>query len=547
MEDEKIIADLLNDNELLNDIDLDEIITDGEVHIKLPQASFVDFDQVVDEITKSPSKPEPLSEEADLLLKQIKDEVKLESKYGPVEKDELQKFERRLSQLKDFKVDKTAVKNKKPVGSVPVAPKIDDFKDGTDGWCCICNEDGQVVCKECDDDVYCNRCFREGHKDNLEMRGHTALTTTQTSTVYTSSILSTVTDTISTVPTLTVESVRGNSENQSQSSDMVFVISVSVVAGIFLLMLLYFTWYYFYRKNRINPLSDEELGRYLGQKKETISDTGTLAKLVEKNPSSPILAANELSRATSKGSTSSLSRGISKNSGAIPNSLATYTARPENVRKAFTMTPRKNSVEPPPYARATLAHKRSSDFIPRNTLEYPYTKRNSDTVLQTQYGSFTTASFQKLDRYNTIGERRPTKLKTSISFDSTTTSVVNQDATPKKRRSADFTYSPITGVNAVPTVAIPSFDGVMENSKLRNVNKSTTEFSYSPKTGVGQQIPEVPAYQPDLQHLEKLRREAAIEKRNTVSDFQFSPSTGVESLAYKVPEFNMPSLNRKKQ
>ncbi|XP_039597440.1 abscission/NoCut checkpoint regulator [Polypterus senegalus] len=110
---------------------------------------------------KPPDSDEETEEEAvQRILKQLSEEAQLDeaSNYNiPPECS---------ASLQKPKVKKTLSPaiTKKSVGA-------HDSDDEELPWCCICNHDATIRCLSCDDDLYCSRCFREGH-DAFDRKEH---------------------------------------------------------------------------------------------------------------------------------------------------------------------------------------------------------------------------------------------------------------------------------------------------------------------------------------------------------------------------------------
>ncbi|PKC08424.1 hypothetical protein RhiirA5_499985 [Rhizophagus irregularis] len=129
------------------------------------------------------------NDDATRLIKEIQDEINLESKY----KDNLYELKEKKEQdfielekrYKEFKIHATneniSNKNNISISSLGPPPKPIDLSEfGLDdydlnNWCCICNEDAIIKCRDCDGDLYCQSCFNEGHlgsHSDYEMKQH---------------------------------------------------------------------------------------------------------------------------------------------------------------------------------------------------------------------------------------------------------------------------------------------------------------------------------------------------------------------------------------
>ncbi|XP_073495225.1 abscission/NoCut checkpoint regulator [Phyllobates terribilis] len=124
---------------------------------------------------KLPDSDEETEEEAvQKILKQLSEEVFLDEASGY---NDLSNQRRSVSDCKEVKLG-----NKLPstqTSSAEIQPtrittgkvKDPDSDEEELPWCCICNEDAAIRCHDCDDDLYCQRCFREGH-DEFDRKEH---------------------------------------------------------------------------------------------------------------------------------------------------------------------------------------------------------------------------------------------------------------------------------------------------------------------------------------------------------------------------------------
>ncbi|KAG9336546.1 hypothetical protein JZ751_002893 [Albula glossodonta] len=131
-----------------------------------------DPDKVTMEDFQHVNSDEETEEEAmNRILKQLSEEAALDEASGyniPVQHSGPRNTEKSVTHQKKS----SRVSQRPAVAAAAVARGQDSDSDEDElPWCSICNNDATIRCHTCDGDLYCQRCFREGH-DKFDRKEH---------------------------------------------------------------------------------------------------------------------------------------------------------------------------------------------------------------------------------------------------------------------------------------------------------------------------------------------------------------------------------------
>nr|XP_014340919.1 PREDICTED: abscission/NoCut checkpoint regulator [Latimeria chalumnae] len=114
------------------------------------------------------------------ILQQLSEEVAMDEESGfnirpepvkPSQTSDAAKPDSSKPEGKAARGKPTVTVTKGPAKPTVLAAKKADSDDEELPWCCMCNEDATLRCQGCDGDLYCQRCFREGH-DEFDRKEH---------------------------------------------------------------------------------------------------------------------------------------------------------------------------------------------------------------------------------------------------------------------------------------------------------------------------------------------------------------------------------------